>query len=98
MRGESRLDLLANYKITFNEMRPGINGGPMSFTQIVENGHFMALIQQELRANASNITRPANDKDLHWRRKCSVINAKSKTSSRNDLQQCGALNRDALLI
>src|SRR5205809_7752850 len=78
MSGKGSLDLLAIRKFAFNEMRSGINGAPMAFTQVVENGNFMPLIQQEFGANASDIARAANDKDFHWREKCSVIRPKLK--------------------
>jgi hypothetical protein len=39
----------------------------MAFTQIVENGDFMPFIQQELGANAADVTRTAHHKDFHWR-------------------------------
>jgi hypothetical protein len=87
------LDLLAIRKFAFNEMRPGINGGPMAFAQIIENGDFMPLIQQELCANAPDITRAANDKDFHWREKCSVISGKSKLT-----RQVRAAFRARLLV
>jgi len=74
------LNLLAIRKFAFNEMRSGINGAPMAFTQVVENGNFMPLIQQELGANTPDIARAANDKDFHWRQKCSVIRPKSKAT------------------
>jgi hypothetical protein len=48
-------------------MRPGINGGPMAFTQVVENDDFMPLIQQELGTNTPNVTCAANHKDFHRR-------------------------------
>jgi hypothetical protein len=78
--GKGSLDLLAIRKFAFNEMRSGINSAPMAFTQVVENGNFMPLIQQELGANASDVARAANDKDFHWREKCSVISGKSKAT------------------
>ena len=40
----------------------------------------MPLIQQELGANAPDVARAANDKDFHWREKCSVISGKSKAT------------------
>ncbi len=80
MSGKGSLDLLAIRKFAFNEMRSGINGAPMAFTQVVENGNFMPLIQQELGANTPDIARAANDKDFHWRQKCSVIRPKSKAT------------------
>ena len=78
MSGKGSLDLLAIRKFAFNEMRSGVNGPPMAFTQIIENDDFMPLIQQELGANASDIARAAHDKDFHWRKECRVIGAKSK--------------------
>jgi hypothetical protein len=80
MSGKGGLDLLAIRKFAFNEMRSGINGAPMAFTQVIENGNFMPLIQQEFGANAPDIARAANDKDFHWREKCSVIRPKSKAT------------------
>jgi hypothetical protein len=80
MTGKGSLDLLAIRKFAFNEVRSRINGAPMAFTQVVENGNFMPLIQQELRANAPDVARAANDKDFHWREKCSVISGKSKAT------------------
>jgi len=67
MSGKGSLDLLPVRKFAFNEMRPGINGGPMAFTQIVENDNSMSLIHQELRANAPNVACAANHKDFHGR-------------------------------
>ena len=80
MSGKGSLDLLAIRKFAFNEMRSGINGAPMAFTQVVKNGNFMPRIQQELGANAPDIARATNDKDFHWRGKCSVIRPKSKAT------------------
>src|SRR5262249_7827356 len=78
MSGKDSLDLLAIRKFAFNEIRPGINGAPMALSQIIENSNFMPLIQQELRANAPDIARAANYKDVHSQRECRVIGAKSK--------------------
>jgi hypothetical protein len=93
MSGKGSLDLLAIRKLAFNEMRPGINGAPMAFTQVVENGNFMSLIQQELGANAPDIARAANDKDFHWRGKCSVIRPKSKAT-----REMNAAHRTRLMV
>src|SRR5438477_5595064 len=78
MSGNGSLDLLAIRKLAFNEMRPRINGASMAFTEIIENGNFMPFIQQELGANAPDVTGSPYDKDSHWREKCSVIIGKSK--------------------
>jgi hypothetical protein len=80
MTGKSSLDLLAIRKFAFNEVRSRINGRPMAFTQVIENDNFIPFIQQELSANASDVARAAHDKDFHWRRKCRVINGKSKAT------------------
>ncbi len=82
MSGEGSLDLLAIRKFAFNEMGPGINGAPMAFTEIVENGNLMPLIQQEFGANAPDVACAANHEDFHWREKCSVIGTKSKPTRR----------------
>jgi hypothetical protein len=67
MSGKGNLDLLAIQKFAFNKMGAGINGCAMSFTQIIKNDNFMAFVEQQLGANASDIARTANDKDFHWR-------------------------------
>jgi hypothetical protein len=65
MSGKRSLDLLAIRKFALDEMRAGINGRSMAFTQIIENDNFMSLIHQQLGANAPDIARTANDKDFH---------------------------------
>jgi hypothetical protein len=67
MTGKGSLDLLPVRKFAFNEMRPRINGSPMAFAQVIENGNFVPFIQQELGANAPNVACAANHKDFHWR-------------------------------
>ena len=93
MSGKDSLDLLAIRKFAFNEMRSGINCAPMAFTQVVENGNFVPLIQQELGANAPDIARAANDKNFHWREKCSVIRPKSKAT-----REMTAAHRTRLMV
>jgi hypothetical protein len=93
MSGKSSLDLLAIRKFASNELRPGINGASMALTQIIENGNFVSFIEQQLGANASDVARAANDKDFHWREKCSVISGKSKTT-----RQVSAAYRAGLLV
>jgi len=97
MSGKGSLDLLAIRKFPFNEMRAGINSGPMAFTQIIENGNFMPLIQQKLRANAPDIARAAHDKNFHWREECSVIGGKSKATHQLSAS-CRAFALRSLLI
>jgi hypothetical protein len=93
MRGQGSLDLLPIRKFAFNEMRPRINGALMAFTQVVKNGNFMAFIQQQLGANAPDVARAANDKDFHWREKCSVIRPKSKAT-----REMTAAHRTRLMV
>jgi hypothetical protein len=93
MSGESSFDLLAIGKFAFDKMRSRINGAPMAFTEVVENSNFMPLIQQELGADAPDVARAANDKDFHWRGKCSVISGKSKAT-----RQVSAAYRAGLLV
>src|SRR5262249_60844826 len=78
MNRKGSLDLLAIRKFALNEMRPGINGAPVPFTQIIKNGNFMPLIQQKLGTNAPDVARTANDKDFHWREKSNGISGKTK--------------------
>jgi hypothetical protein len=91
MSGKGSLDLLAIRKFAFNEMRSRINSAPMAFTQIIEDGNFMAVIQQEFGANTPDVARAANDKDFHWRAKCSVISAKSKVTRYVSDARCARL-------
>jgi hypothetical protein len=93
MTGKGSLDLLAIRKFAFDKIRSGINSSWMAFTQVVENGNFMPLIQQELGANAPDIARAANDKDFHWRGKCSVIRPKSKAT-----REMNAAHRTRLMV
>jgi len=93
MSGKSSFDLLSIRKVAFNKMRSGIDGAPMAFTQVVKNGNFMPIIQQELGANAPDIARATNDKDFHWRAKCSVIRPKSKAT-----REMNAEHRTRLMV
>src|SRR4029077_21246116 len=54
----------------------------MSFSQIIENGYFVALIQQYLSTNASNVTGAANNENYHAPGKCGAIGLKSKRTAR----------------
>jgi hypothetical protein len=50
----------------------------MAFNQIIEDGYFVALIQQKLGANTSDVTSAADDENSHAPGKCSAIGLKSK--------------------
>src|SRR5215472_12808555 len=79
--GNRSVDLLAIRQFALDEIGPGINGIPMAFTQIIENGNFMPVIQQQLGTNASYVAGTANDKDFHWRKEWLVISPKSKATA-----------------
>ncbi len=74
------IDLRTIGQIAVDEVRPGIDGALVAFNQIVEDGHFVAFIQQKLGSNATDIARPAGDEDSHGRGKCSATRVKSKRS------------------
>jgi hypothetical protein len=52
-------------QIGFDKGGALIDGATMSFAQIIENENFVAFIDQELGANAADITRAADDENLH---------------------------------
>jgi hypothetical protein len=78
------LDLLPIRKFAFNETGAGINSGSMAFAQVIEDGNLVPLIQQELGANAPDVTCAANHKDFHWRQNAagSAVNQKQLAKSR----------------
>ena len=63
--GKRSLDLRAVGQLTPDEIRPGIDGAPMAFTQIIEDGNFVAFIQQQLGANTPNVASAANNENFH---------------------------------
>ena len=58
-------DIAILLKIAPEKFRPRIDGQPMAFGEIIENGHCVARIQKLLHAHASDIAGPAGDKDFH---------------------------------
>jgi hypothetical protein len=50
----------------------------VSFSQIIEDSCFVALIQQQLSANASDVTRAADNENSHAPGKCGATGIKSK--------------------
>jgi hypothetical protein len=63
--GKRSLNLRAVGQLTPDEIRPGIDGAPMAFTQVVEDNNFVAFIQQQFRANAPDVARPPNNENFH---------------------------------
>ena len=76
--GERSLDLRAISQLTLNEASVRIDSAPVAFGQIIEDGYFVALIQQQLGANAPDVTGTANNEDFHAPGKCGAIRLKSK--------------------
>ena len=65
---ERTADFLPARKIAADERRPLVNRATMTFRQIVEDNDIVAFIEQELDANAPDISRSADDKDFHPRK------------------------------
>ena len=55
-------------KIAADERRALVDGAAMAFGQVVEDDDFVAFIEQQLDADAADITRPADDKNFHPRK------------------------------
>ncbi len=75
------LDFLPAREIAADEGRPFVDRKPMAFGQIVEDGNLMAFIEEQLHADASDVSSPADDKDFHPR-KVRRASALSKESPR----------------
>jgi hypothetical protein len=63
--GKGRLNLFAVRQIALNESRARIHCATMAFSEIIEDSHFVAFIEEQFGANAADITGAANDEDLH---------------------------------
>jgi len=63
--GKRSLNLHAISQVAPDEIRSGIDRVPMAFNQIIEDGNFVAFIQQELGANTANIASAANNENFH---------------------------------
>src|SRR4030095_16423052 len=79
--GKRSLDLPSFFQIALNEPGTGMHRSVMACDKIIENGDFVALIEQKLRANASDVAGAANNKNFHWRRQCDVIRLGSKADN-----------------
>jgi hypothetical protein len=58
-------DLLGLLKVAEDERHAGIDCLAMPFGKVVEHGHFMALVEHLLHADAADIAGPAGDENLH---------------------------------
>jgi hypothetical protein len=76
--GQHSLNSRAVGQLALNEIRPRIDCAPVAFSQIIEDGYFVALIQQQLGANAPDVTGAANNENSHAPGKCGAIRLKSK--------------------
>ena len=65
---ERTADFLPARKIAADERRALVNRATMTFRQIVEDNDIVAFIEQELDANAPDVSRSADDKDFHPRK------------------------------
>ena len=58
-------DVTLHLRLRENELRPRVHRRPMPFREIIINRDRMAGIQQLLRANRTNVPRPARNKYFH---------------------------------
>ena len=58
-----------------------IHSAPMTFGQIIENGDGVAFVEQKLRANAADVTGPADDENFHPPDTGSVSSSPSKLNN-----------------
>src|ERR1700686_1600386 len=75
---ERGLDSIAFGQISLDKCGAGIDGATMPFGKVVEGANFVAFVEQEFGANASDVTRSANDENLH-RGSCRVRRRAVKT-------------------
>jgi len=48
-----------------NEVRARIDCAPMAFAEVIEDGNFVPLVQQQLDANAPDVASGANNENFH---------------------------------
>ena len=84
-------------KIAADERRPFVNRATMTFGQVVEDNDVVAFIEQELDANAPDVSRSADDKDFHPRkvRRTSPLSKESPLERPEGLR--GSLDRARIM-
>src|ERR1700682_3390065 len=73
------LDRLSIFQIAFDKFGPWIKRATMAFTQIIENGDAVAFVEQQLGANAPDVTGATDNENFHSRenrRPAPLINPK----------------------
>jgi hypothetical protein len=65
---ESAANFFPAPEIATDESRPLVHGAAMPFGQVIEDDDLVALIEQQLDANAPDIACPADDKNSHPRK------------------------------
>ena len=63
--GKCRLDLTPITQVALDQLRPGINGLAIPLRQIVENRDLVALVDQQFRADAPDVTCAPRNQNLH---------------------------------
>ena len=58
-------NIAVDFRFAQNKFSAGIDGGTMSFDQIIVDGHLMTGIQEFLRANRADVTGAASDENIH---------------------------------
>src|SRR2546430_15675680 len=91
LRGHSQLGGMSILQIALHELRARIERGAMAFAQVIENGNAVALVEQQLSANASDIAGPTDNENFHSREnrrpaplinpKCDLRNSSPKPTS-----------------
>ena len=81
--GQGGLNLIDGSEITFEKVCSRVDRGSMAFGQIIEDGHRVPFIEEQLCADTANIARPADNQDLHRASvaRCHAVSMTSLTSS-----------------
>src|SRR5262245_22022843 len=61
-------NLMALRTIALKEFRARIDSAAMAISQIIETGNFVAFVDEELSADASDVTSSSNDEYFHNRK------------------------------
>ena len=72
--------LLRSAMSALEKSRALIDRAAMPFAQIIEDADFVALVEQQFRANASDVTRAADHENLHARENAPISERMSKSS------------------
>jgi hypothetical protein len=86
-RSECGLNFIDGAQIALDKFRARIDGTPMSFRKIIEDGNGVAFIEEQFGANAADVSCSADDKNFH-RASCGapVRRVKANRAGRSQLQ------------